>query len=266
MSSVQFDRVCRLILGKDGSGIDFSGMRITFSIKKTSDAKANEAKIELYNLSPEHAQMLMEQWKDILLVAGYKGSEQMIFTGQIRQVTRKVQGTDRILTIESGDGDKAMQKGKVNKTHKKGYTDTQIAKDCQDGMSIPTAHQDPLPQKQHSRGKTISGSAAKNLSKIAMKHDVQWSIQDGQLLMLQGKNTRPNATFLINSATGLLGSPEETEDGVRVSTLLNPAYLIGGYTVIESIDYNGAMRIESIEHTGDTHSSDWSSKLEGIAL
>lgn len=261
--TIQFNRVCRLVLGKDGSGVDYSGMRIRFNIKKTSDSNANEAKIELYNVNPDHATQLLNKGTDILLMAGYEGNEQMIFTGQVRRATRKVEGTDRIILLETGDGDKALQDATVNKTFTKGSTDEQIIKECQSCMGVPTGHQDTVATKPRSRGKTISGKASKELTKVAIKHEAQWSIQDGQLLMLTGDNTRPNATFLINDDTGMLGSPEETEDGVKVCTLLNPAYLIGGVAKIEAISYQGGIRIESIEHSGDTHASEWSSKLEG---
>lgn len=260
----QFGRVCRLVIGKDGSGINFSGLRIRFNIKKTSDSKANEAKIELYNPNPEHVGLLLNEWQDILLMAGYEGNEQMIFTGQIRRATQRVDGADRIVLIESGDGEKALQNSTVNKTFTKGTTDDQVIHECQSCMGNPTGHKDILDSKPRSRGKVVSGRASKVMDKVAVRNEAQWSIQDGQFLLLKGKNTRPNAVWLISDATGMLGSPEQTEEGgVKVCTLLNPAYLIGGVAKIEAITYQGGIRIESIEHSGDTHSTEWSSKLEG---
>lgn len=264
--TIQFGRVCRLVLGKNGSGTDYSGLRIRFNIKKTSDSAANEAKIELYNTTPEHATELLKKGSDILLMAGYEDNVQMIFTGQIRRATYRVEGVDRILLLETGDGDEALDSATVNKTFTKGSTDDQIIKECQDCMGVPVGHQDKVETKPRARGKTISGKASKELSKVAIKHDAQWSIQDGQFVMLKSDSTRPNAVFLISDKTGMLGSPEQTEDGVKVTTLLNPAYLIGGVAKIESIGYQGGIKIECIEHSGDTHASEWSSKLEGLRV
>jgi hypothetical protein len=259
----QFGRVARLVLGSNGNGVDLSGLRIRFTITKTSDSSANEAKIEVYNTTPEHAALFIKVGTDILLMAGYEGNEQMIFTGQVRRGTRHVEGTDRILLIESGDGDQAIDKATVNKTLEKGCTNDDVAKECQSAMGVPTGHADKLDDKPHTRGKTVSGKASKVMDKVIIKHEAQWSIQDGQLVMLKGSNTRPNAVWLISDSTGMLGSPEETEDGVKVTTLLNPAYLIGGVAKIESAYYNAGIRIEKIEHAGDTHGAEWSSKLEG---
>lgn len=260
----QFGRVARLVLGSNGSGVELTGLRFRFTITKTSDSTANTAKIEVYNVNPEHSALFIKEGTDILLMAGYEGNEQMIFTGQVRRGTRRVEGTDRILLIESGDGDKAIDKATVNKTLEKGCTNDDVAKECQAAMGVPTGHADDLDDKPHARGKTVSGKASEVMKKVVVRHEAQWSIQDGQFVMLKGKNTRPNAVWLISDATGMLGSPEETEDGLKVTTLLNPAYLIGGVAKIESAYINGGIRIEKIEHSGDTHGAEWSSKLEGI--
>src|SRR5699024_5240814 len=116
----QFGRVCHLIVGKGGSGIKISELRIRFDIKKSSDENPNTAKIEIYNLNPEHQGLLLKEWSDIQLLAGYQGAERLIFSGQIRTATPTIQGTDRIITIESGDGDREILRGFVNKTLTKG--------------------------------------------------------------------------------------------------------------------------------------------------
>lgn len=267
MSDVtQFGRVCKLIVGKGGQGIAITNLRMTFDIKKTSDDQPNTAKIEVYNLNTEHQGALLTEWLDIQLFAGYEGAERLIFTGQIRTATPKIQGTDRIITIESGDGDREVLRGFVNKTLEKGCTANQIVNECQSAMfGVPSAYKDSLPT-EYSRGRVLTGRASDILNKQTKQDGAQWSIQDGRLLVLKGANVRPNAVWLINQETGMLGSPEPTQDGVKVTTLLNPAYLIGGVAKIDSLIYQGGIRIESITHSGDTHSSEWSSSLEGLSV
>lgn len=262
----QFGRVCYLILGKGGSGIKITDLRMTFDIKKSSDENPNTAKIEIYNLNPEHQNLLLKEWADIQLMAGYKGAERLIFSGQIRTATPKIQGTDRIITIESGDGDREILRGFVNKTLTKGCTANQVVAECQSSMfGVPNAHKDSL-DTVYARGRVLSGRASDVLTKQTKQDGAQWSIQDGQMLVLKGDNVRPNAVWLINQSTGMLGSPEPTQDGVKVKTLLNPAYLIGGVAKIDSEIYQGGVRIESISHSGDTHSSEWVSELEGLRV
>lgn len=262
----QFGRVCQLILGKDGKGIRITDLRMKFDIKKSSDEQPNTAKIEIYNLNPEHQSLLIKEWADIQLLAGYEGEERLIFSGQIRTATPKIEGTDRVITIESGDGDREILRGFINKTLTAGCTSDQIVDECQAAMfGVPNAHKDQLDTK-YSRGKVLSGRASDVMTKQTKQDDAQWSIQDGQMLVLKGKNTRPNAVWLISQNTGMLGSPEPTQDGVKVRTLLNPAYLIGGVAKIDSLIYEGGIRIESITHKGDTHGPEWVSELEGLRI
>lgn len=265
-NSRQFGRVCRLIVGKDGTGIEISDLRITFEVKKTSGDKPNTAKIEIYNLNPDNTTRVIEEWQEIQLIAGYKGAERLIFNGQIRTAIPKISGPDRILTIESGDGDREVLRGFINKTIEKGCSANDVIDECQKSMfDITTAHRDNI-DKTYQRGRVLSGRASDILTSQCNADDAQWSIQNGELLVLQGGNVLPNAVWLINQETGMLGSPEPTTIGVRVKTLLNPAYLIGGVAKIESLIFGGGVRIETIHHSGDTHGADWSSEIEGLSV
>lgn len=262
----QFGRVCRLIVGTDGKGIEISSLRITFDIKKSSGDKPNTAVIEIYNLNPDNTTRVIEEWQEIQLIAGYEGAERLIFNGQIRTAIPKVAGTDRILTIEAGDGDREVLRGFINKTIERGGTANDIVDECQKAMfGILPAHKDTL-NKTYQRGRVLSGRASDVLNNQCQADDAQWSIQDGQLLLLKGDNVRPNAVWLINQTTGMLGSPEPTTIGVKVKTLLNPAYLIGGVAKIDSLVFGGGVRIETIGHRGDTHGSEWVSELEGLSV
>ena len=262
----QFGRVCRLIVGADGAGLEIKDLRIRFDVKKTSDDKPNTAVIEIYNLNPEHQSQIIKEWSDIKLMAGYEGGERLIFQGQIRTAIPVVDGVDRIVTIQAGDGDREVMRGFINKTLDKGCTANEIIDECKKSMfDISSAHQDGL-DTVYARGKVLSGRASDIMNQQVKQEDAQWSIQDGQMLVLQGDNVRPNAAWLINQEHGMLGSPEPTTVGLKVKTLLNPAYLIGGMAKIESLVFAGGVRIETISHRGDTHDSEWVSELEGLSV
>lgn len=262
----QFKRVCRLIVGKDGSGIEVKDLRIRFDVKKTSDGKPNTAVIEVYNLNIQNRNNIAQEWTDIKLMAGYEGGERLIFQGQIRTAISVVDGTDRIITIQAGDGDREILRGFVNKTLDKGCTANEIIDECKKSMfDVSSAHQDGL-DTVYARGKVLSGRASDIMNQQVKQEDAQWSIQDGQMLVLQGDNVRPNAVWLINQETGMLGGAEPTTVGIKVKTLLNPAYLIGGIAKIEGEEFTGGVRIETISHKGDTHGSEWVSELEGLSV
>lgn len=262
----QFERSCELIVGSDGKGLSIKNLRMTFNITKSSDETPNTALIEVYNLSPEHQNLVIEEWADIQLLAGYKGHERLIYSGQIRTAVPKINGADRVLTIQSGDGDREIYRGFINKTLESGATADDVVNECQKSMfDVKASHKDSL-STQYSRGRVLSGRAADILTEQCRSDDAQWSVQDGEVVLLKGNNVVPNAAWLISQETGMIGSPEPTTIGVKVRTLLNPAYMIGGLAKIDSLVFSGGVRIEKINHRGDTHGEEWVSELEGLSV
>ena len=49
----QWLRQCRLVIGKNGKGLDLSALRITFDVKKNDQTTPNSARICVYNPAPE---------------------------------------------------------------------------------------------------------------------------------------------------------------------------------------------------------------------
>ncbi len=93
----------------------------------------------------------------------------------------------------------------------------------------------------------------------------------------------PNQAVVLNSKTGLVGQPEQTNDGIKARCLLNPMLKIGGKVQINEKDVaqakladtskdaqankpadiaaDGFYRLLVVEHSGDTRGNDWYSDL-----
>ena len=78
----------------------------------------------------------------------------------------------------------------------------------------------------------------------------------------------------------MIGSPELTEVGVKVKSLMLPNLKLGRRIEIQSISAKinignlvfrkvpptigvGIYRIDKLQHVGDTHSNDWFTNIEG---
>ena len=97
-----------LIAGSSGDAIDLSGFRVVFSVEKTAAEQPNKAKIEIWNLSDTTASMLLTgKMTRIVLQAGYVDNSAVLFDGNIIAAKRIRQGTDVIVSIDAGDGDKS---------------------------------------------------------------------------------------------------------------------------------------------------------------
>lgn len=68
---------------------------------------------------------------------------------------------------------------------------------------------------------------------------------------------------LLSQSSGMIGSPEVTDDGLKITTLLNPALRIGGLVRVDSIIpiYNGDYKITSLQDMGDVMAEAWFSTV-----
>jgi hypothetical protein len=65
------------------------------------------------------------------------------------------------------------------------------------------------------------------LNDMADSNNCTWNIYGNELQVLPKFAVRPGEAIVINSHTGQIGVPEQTENGVTVTCLLNPAITWG---------------------------------------
>jgi hypothetical protein len=61
----------------------------------------------------------------------------------------------------------------------------------------------------------------------------------------------------------MINGPRVTDNGLEVSSLLRPEFVVNGLVRIDSIfdEYDGDYKIVAIEDDGDTHGDQWGSRL-----
>jgi hypothetical protein len=285
----QWLRACTLVVGGSTSGLDLSQLRIKFTTHKGDVETPNNADITVYNLAPETLSRIRGEFKRVVLSAGYQGNCGVIFDGQIRQVRNRTEGADTLTEITVADGDRAYNYSTVSATLAAGVRPTgQIAAAATAMADKGTAlgYLPDLAGQALPRGKVIWGMARKVLRDVTQSTDTTWSIQDGLLQVLPGTGYLPGADVVLTSATGLIGSPEQTNDGIKARCLINPRLKIGGRVKLDNasiqtakkdlklgafdksakLDRDGWYRILKAEFTGDTRGSDWYADLLCIGL
>lgn len=285
----QWLRKCSLILGGNSNGVDVSALRIDFTIKKTSVQTPNEAEIKVYNLSSETAAQIQREFSRVILQAGYQDNFAVIFDGTTKQVkTGRDNGTDTYLHIFASDGDTSYNFAVVNTTLAAGSTPTDhinaaAAPMAEHGTTV--GHIGEVGGQKLARGKVMYGNSKDYLRQSAQSSDADWSIQDGKLQVIPIQGLLPTQAVLLNSKSGLIGTPEQTNDGIKIRSLLNPMLKIGGRIIVNNKDVqaatisenkstksggkkqpadkpatiadDGAYKIIQIEYNGDTRGNDW---------
>ena len=96
-------------------------------------------------------------------------------------------------------------------------------------MQAAAAAPDPpvAPQQGLPRGKVMFGMARDFMRWTARTEQCVWSIQDGKAIFVPETSYMPGDIPVITADTGMVGLPEQTQNGITIKMLLNPSVKIG---------------------------------------
>lgn len=232
MSTPQFGRKVSLIIGQDsGAALDLSELRIRFDVRRGDLQTPNSARIRVYNVSQQTAQRVEREFSRVVLQAGYQGNYGIIFDGTVKQVRRgRESQTDTYLDITAADGDSAYNFAVVNTTLAAGSTPADhVAAACtaMNPYGVTQGYLPELPKNPLPRGKVMFGMARDFMRWTAKTTQTVWSIQDGKVILVPETAYMPGEIPVITSETGMVGLPEQTQNGITIKMLLNPSVKIG---------------------------------------
>lgn len=261
---VLFRRKAKLVVGpRAGSGSAIENLRIAFEIEKTSEENPNRAKISVYNLSETTRSMFEQPNIVAVLSAGYGNDTETIFIGDINRVNTIKEGPDRITTFEAGDGEKKVKETVVNKSFAPGTNFTQVLSEITTKLGMPVRTQGVTPE-IFSKGVSASGVASDLLTKFLKKQDLEWSVQNGVLVIKPADKPDVISALRLSSETGLVGSPEKREKGLNFKCLLSPKLVPGAPVIIDSAQIKGTFICRTVKHTGDSKQGDWLTEVEAL--
>ena len=302
----QWQRKVSLLVFTGDKTMDLSEFRIRFSVEGADVESPNSCSIRIYNLSPKTIKSIRGEYSDVVLQAGYEGGNYgVIFRGSIKQYRiGRENAVDAYLDILASDGDIGYNQGVVCSALKAGSTPRQAIEECtaamakaQPGMTTDL-EQSLRIDKQYVpsiRGQVLFGMARARLRNIATHLDAAWSIQDGRVVLTDNSGYREGESVNVNVGTGLVGVPEQTDQGIRFTCLLNSRLRIGNLVKLNNseittllhqnpnsapIAYNqrtaffnlaplspdGKYRALVIEHEGDTRGDQWHTHVVGLAF
>lgn len=283
-------RKCSLIVGSGGQGLELAELRVVFKTHHADFETPNHADIRIYNLADDTARRIDKEFTKLVLQGGYEGNFGLLFGGNIRQVRRgRENGTDTYVDILASDGDRAYNYAVVNQTLAAGSTAEDQARAAQAALAgegvepgyVPELNAPALP-----RGRVMYGMARKAMRDAAEATDTTWSIQNGRAQMVPRQGYLPGEAVLLTSASGLIGQPEQTNEGIRVRALINPRFRVGGRIKLDNasiveyrteikasafnkaprLDEDGLYRILAVDFSGDTRGNDWYADLTCVGI
>lgn len=285
----QFLRKIRLLVGNDTDGIDLSNLHIVFSITQAELETPQSATIRIYNMAPDTVQKIkLNAYIRVVLEAGYQhGSYGVIFDGEIvRARLGRESAVDTYLDILAAEGFSANQ-AVVNQTLAAGATLQDTADAAAGPMGRSIKYYNYTPSAKLPRGQALYGMSRDVLHQAAATAGYSYFYENGQISWVALEGFKDSEIVVLNSATGMVGWPEQTEEGVSVQCLMNPLLEVGSRLKIDnasilaaayatdirfiagnipSLNADGMYRIFRIEHHGNTRGNEWYSSIIALSI
>lgn len=251
-------RKWRIILtGPSGKAFDIQSeskgrdFRCSFQTQAQDGITPATAIITIYNLSDATMKGVVKELDQVTLEAGYAdGRYGIIFQGVVKQYTRghEENMTESYLRIFAAHAELIHRFAVTNSTSPANSSaDDRIAeiqKDMQrkDPKVNPGYKEDPQNPIKMYRGVVKHGMSVDEMKDETKSANLVWSIQDGKMVLVKSDSYVPGQVIDLNAQTGLIGHPEITDNGISVTSLLNPAARVRGLVKLnnDSINWTGA--------------------------
>lgn len=302
MSDEFWKRYCKLTIQKQSDNVealDFSDFRIVFQVAQATVDAPKFAEIYIYNLSDETMNLLAGKDSEnkgqiVILEAGYQGMHDIVFKGRVFQFRKgRDNPTDKYLCIIAQSGESASFS--ITNASLAAGANAQEERDIilsDLGMyGVESRYLNGIDSQEYPRGRVLFGQSTQLLNFVADKTASDIRIEDEQVVMIDKAGKTDDVAVILSPATGLIGMPELTQEGLRFESLLNPNIKFGSQVQIDmsliqtqnfniswgqqGIDQqqksistaagkNGFYNVVSAEYRGDTRGDEW--YVGGVAV
>ncbi len=288
MSDLLFGRTYRLQI--DDLEIDPRieadlGLRVTFRVERSTDKEHNKAEVEVYNLGQKTRDRLTNHNVTMKFEAGYQNQLGLVFTGNIipSGVSHIKQGPDWVSKFQAGDGENGLRTSRVNESFGPNTRLTHVIEKLAgkfQGVSVDKAKARIKKGdfsgafKEFAGGFNAAGELRTEFDRTMKTAGLTWSIQNGELQLLEEDETTQELAFEVGPGSGLIGSPERGDvnsktgkGAIKFRSLLNAAIAPGRRVVLKSRSINATLKIFHTVYVGDSAGGDsWFTEAEGHAV
>lgn len=269
MSLPYWIRTARLTFGTAGkAGIRTDGLRLAFRIERTHRSSANSAEITIYNGAKSTREAAVAKNAVVALEAGYQDQTFGLFEGTVDTAEVRLERPDWIIKLQCRDGALGMQTSRLFTTFPAGTAKLTVVQTLCSALQLASigAQEVGMLAGGITAPLVVSGSVRQALDQCATDWGFWWSIQDGLVEIREpyGRGTNWKLAPKLTATSGLIGSPEKTDEGWRLRTLLDGRLRPGERCQVESRTLTGVVQIKAVTHSGDTHGSEWQTEAIGV--
>ena len=290
MTTRRFLRKVRVTVGDDEQAVVIEDLYLRFRIKREATATPAEGEIDIFNLNESNETRIRERAVRVLLEAGYEGGTlETIFDGAVRRVERQRVDLDRITRIHVG-GKTSRAETAVSerrsifmRTYEGTVSVRDIIRDAVEHLGLELGDMSLIPEDAVETDFRYNGSTQLMMRERLRPRGIEWYEEDGVIRFSRYRRTGDDRTVTISERTGMIGTPAVTDDGIRVSTLLDARIRLDTRFRVESSVLDdaasgdaineragelrgGTWKVVRLEHAGDNRLGEFRSVLEGRPL
>jgi hypothetical protein len=300
-----FGRACQLLfvpaganqaqqIAQDQSGTlatDVSTSRIRFSVQKMLGPATNRAHIQVWNLNPELRRSLAQRISDfqsqprplVYLSAGYTDTMALICRGSILRCINRHDPPDWVTEVDvltdwqqTSNAIVPSTLANQSNTEPKVLVDALFA-ELKWGAALYAVDAEDVIRSANSLTVAVNGLVADQLTTILHTYGLTWMIDDRAPVVFTERGAVDPSTPagnlpVLSEATGVVGTPQVTDLGVEIRTLLNPSLRIGRRFMVNSPTIQESLGplartqqyvATQVRHEGDTWGNEWTTWIEG---
>lgn len=251
--------------------------RIKFTIPKHVISTALPTKVDIYNLSQDTRNFLRESELQVIVNVGWiNDSFRQVFKGSLMNTVHVREGADIVSSLLCLAGFGATSRATISRTWNSGVFIKTIVNELAELLPGITINQNSIKInssfKLGSQGWSTVGTIQDSLDKLARTYGFSWWIDSGIFQALDDEEGFQGNQLIVSTENGLLlraepmlASPLQVKTGVSIITFLHPPLEPGKLVQLKSKlnpNLDGEYKIHTVNHTGDSHSDSWLSKVQ----
>jgi hypothetical protein len=229
---------------------------VEFDITRNTLTSQNVCSIRIYNLKDTNRNAIRknimdyDDYRAVELRAGYNQNLPVIFSGNITQCYSVREGTNFITAIECFDAGYAFENAETNQVFPANFNQIDILKSL--AQSLPNVSLGAIGSFPGvlSRGASLNGATTDLLREIT---GGAFFIDNGKVYFLGDNECLEGEMQVINSQSGLLGTPTLEQTVLNFDMIFEPRLIVGQVIKLESItgaNFNGLYKVISVKHRG----------------
>lgn len=260
----------KVFSSEDDFRIEFDAQ---FGTRATSTIKIwNALPSTVEMCKPQKANSKESKYAKIELSVGFGEDLFLLTSASILSVEQIINGLDRVLEIKAVAKSDLLQNVYVLDTYEN-QTVSSIIRNIFSSNSI-SSYSINLEDNSIIPSISLNGTLQRTLSELCKKANAVWYERNGKLFVesKSARSKRDSELIVLNSESGLLGSPEVSGTKLKVRSLLNSKLNYGTVFQMEFKDVlndqmvKGDYKVQNGKHFGGNKTQDFTTELECVKV